>query len=366
MSFSSNPGWRHVVLPLFLACLPWPASGLAQGRARPPVEVVVAKVETRTLAASRWVPATVIARRKARIAAEQPGRLLEVAEVGRHLKGQTPLFRIDDFELRQERNVARADIARAEARIHYLDKETDRLRSLARTNNAAQTQFEKTTSERDAARADLVAARARLRQVEERLRRLAPRAPYPAVVLERLRQPGEWVSKGDAIVAIADDRDLEIEATAAVTWLPFVRADQELVIERRGRSAYRPAGQARIRAVVTAADTTTHRFTLRLEPPRDGDWAIGQAIRVAIPTSDGRAVLSVPRDALVLRPQGAAVFRVGKDDRAERIPVEIGIGAGPYIEVRGALAAGDRVIVRGAERLRPGQRVHATGIPAAS
>ncbi len=350
--------------PAALVCLFSSTGGLAQDR--PPIQVVVAPVEARPLAASRWVPATVIARHRARIAAEQPGRLLEVAEVGQRLTAQSTLFRIDDFELRQERAVALADSAREQARIRYLDKETGRLRSLARTNNAAQTQLEKTASDRDVARADLAAAQARLRQIDERLRRLAPAPPYPSVVLERLKQAGEWVAAGDEVVAIANDRDLEIEATASVTTMPFVRIGQDLPIERRGRSAYQPAGAARVRAIVTAADTTTHRFTLRLEPPRDGDWTIGQALRVAIPASTGQAVLSVPRDALVLRPQGAAVFRVGKDGKAERIPVETGIAAGPYIEVRGALAAGDRVIVRGGERLRPGQRVHVSGTAGAS
>ena len=37
----------------------------------------------------------------------------------------------------------------------------------------------------------------------------------------------------------------------------------------------------------------------------------------------------------------------------------MGKGVGGWIEVRGGLRAGDRVVTRGNERLRPGQKVEA-------
>jgi multidrug efflux pump subunit AcrA (membrane-fusion protein) len=48
---------------------------------------------------------------------------------------------------------------------------------------------------------------------------------------------------------------------------------------------------------------------------------------------------------------------VGKGDLAERIAVRVGSGDSERVEITGSLAAGDRVIVRGGERLRPGQPV---------
>jgi len=43
--------------------------------------------------------------------------------------------------------------------------------------------------------------------------------------------------------------------------------------------------------------------------------------------------------------------------KVERVPVSTGIGNGGLIEVKGKVTAGDRVIVRGGERLQPGQSV---------
>ena len=50
------------------------------------------------------------------------------------------------------------------------------------------------------------------------------------------------------------------------------------------------------------------------------------------------------------------MYRIGEDGTAERVPVTTGIAQGTLIEVDG-ISPGDRVVVRGGERLRPGQAV---------
>ena len=65
----------------------------------------------------------------------------------------------------------------------------------------------------------------------------------------------------------------------------------------------------------------------------------------------------MPRDALVLRGSETFVFRVGADRKAERVAVETGRSSGALVEVLGGIAIGDTLVVRGAERLAPGQAV---------
>jgi multidrug efflux pump subunit AcrA (membrane-fusion protein) len=86
-------------------------------------------------------------------------------------------------------------------------------------------------------------------------------------------------------------------------------------------------------------------------------WIVGESVRVPMPTSAAREVLAVPRDALVLRREGASVFRVNDDMTAEKISVITGLGAGSLIEVIGELDAGDTIVIRGAERLSTGSPV---------
>jgi multidrug efflux pump subunit AcrA (membrane-fusion protein) len=89
----------------------------------------------------------------------------------------------------------------------------------------------------------------------------------------------------------------------------------------------------------------------------DADWVIGSAVRVALPDGQALPVVAVPRDALILRQAATYLFRVGDDSTVEQIMVTTGVGEGELIEVRGAIRPGDRVVVRGGERLQAGQSV---------
>ena len=55
--------------------------------------------------------------------------------------------------------------------------------------------------------------------------------------------------------------------------------------------------------------------------------------------------------------KGISVFVVGEDQKARQVMITLGIGTGDQIEVSGDLGDGDTVIIRGNERLRPGQSV---------
>jgi multidrug efflux pump subunit AcrA (membrane-fusion protein) len=76
-----------------------------------------------------------------------------------------------------------------------------------------------------------------------------------------------------------------------------------------------------------------------------------------MPTAAAREVMSVPRDALVLRREGAFVYRIKEDMTAEQVRVVTGLGAGSFIEVIGDVKSGDLVVIRGAERLSTGMTV---------
>jgi multidrug efflux pump subunit AcrA (membrane-fusion protein) len=70
-----------------------------------------------------------------------------------------------------------------------------------------------------------------------------------------------------------------------------------------------------------------------------------------------RSVVTVPRDAVILRQGESYVMRVLPDNTAERVAVTIGAGRENHVQIDNSLRAGDRVISRGGERLEPGQSV---------
>lgn len=317
----------------------------------PPAMVKVAPVSIQALAPVTQVPGSVASRHDARLAAEVQGRLVTVADVGTRVSEGETLAEIEDTFLRLRRDELQAEVSRAQARLNFLEAEEQRFSSLAESNLAAATQLEQTRADRDVARGDLRVARSRLAQNEDQLSRTAIRAPFDGVVVERLMTRGERVDDGQNVVRLVDQDHLEIIARAPLDYYPYVREGLELDV----RSSI-GASRAKVRTVVALGDQNTHQFELRLDlEPRQ--YPIGQTVRVSVPMAEVREVLAVPRDALVLRPEGVTVFIIDANEQAQQVSVVTGIGAGEQIEVSGAISEGDRVVIRGNERLQPGQSV---------
>ena len=334
---------RTLVLLLF--CL---FAGTVAAAGKP---VAVAVAQQRELAPLNWYSGTVISRRTVQLSAEVEGRLLSVAEAGARVGSGDTVAIIDDTLLQQELLERRADIARTRARLDFLEKEARRLQRLARQNNAAQSQLEQVISDRAGAQAELTAARARERMTLERLQRTTLRAPFDGVIRLRLLRAGEWVDSGEAVVEIVDVRRLEVQGWVARQALSHLRPGAGV----RLQSAMQQF-KGEVRALVPVADPESRLYELRVSLP-PGEWMAGDSVRIAVPAAQPRRVLAVPRDALVIRRGAIYVYRVTQDNVAERVEVRTGIADDAYIEVQGRLEAGDRVVIRGGERLRDGQTV---------
>ena len=316
-----------------------------------PATVRVAEASIKEIAPVTLVPGTVVSRNDARLAAEVEGRLTSVADVGTPVTRGEAVATIEDTVLRLRNEEVKAELTRAEARLRFLEGEEARFAQLAESNLAAVTQFEQTRSDRDVARSELEIARVRLRQNEDSLARTRIVALWDGMVVERLMMPGERVVVGSAVVRLVDQQNLEVIARAPLEYFGYVERGMNLELRVMDR-----VESGTVRTVVAVGDRNTHQFELRLDLEAT-PFPVGQTLRVAVPMAETRQVLTVPRDALVLRAEGISVFVVNGDNTANQVAVTPGIGQGQDIEVSGDLEPGDRVVVRGNERLQPGQEV---------
>lgn len=324
--------------------LAWPQMG-------GPALVKTAEAVVKDIAPVTRVAGTVVSRNDARLSAEVTGRLTSVADVGTEVKAGEPVARIEDTALRLRNAELAAQVTRAEARLRFLEGEEQRFSQLAADNLAAVTQLELTRSDRDVARGDLDIAKARLEQNRDQLIRTEILAPYSGIVVERLMTPGERVEEGGEVVRLVDQQHLEVIARAPLDYFSFIQPGQSVAL-----SAGNVQSMGVVRRVIAVGDENTHQFELRID--LDGRlFPVGQTLRVAIPTSASREVLTVPRDALVLRPEGQSIFVVDANNQAQQVAVTVGVGQGGDVEVLGDISPGDTVVIRGNERLQPGQDV---------
>ena len=298
------------------------------------------------------VPGTVIGRDDSRLAAEVEGLLEYVAEVGDEVRAGDEVARIEDTVFQIALSEAKASLEPIEARLGYYDSETERLERLTHDNNVARSQYEQIRSNRGEQAGLLATARLRVRLAADRLARTRITAPFAGVVTERFLTRGERVEGGQQILRMVDTANLEVQVRIPLDMTAHTEIGTEVVVKAGEETAL-----TKVRARVPVGDDRSRLFELRLALNPDSRWLAGQAVRVAIPVSEKRLAIAVPRDALVIRQQGTSVFKIGANGQAEAVAVQVGVAEGSMVEVIGGIAPGDRVVIRGNERLQPGQQV---------
>jgi len=120
-----------------------------------------------------------------------------------------------------------------------------------------------------------------------------------------------------------------------------------------------------VRALIPDENPRTRTRPVRFVP-NFGDLAkplaINQSVTVHVPIGASRTVTTVSKDAIVQRGGKDMVFVV-RDGTGQPQPVTLGESVGSRFVVTSGVKAGDRVVVRGNENLRPGQRLRISGSP---
>lgn len=325
----------------------------------PPAAVIVDEARQTMLAPSVDVPGTVISRYDARLASELNAKLEWIAEVGTEVsKGET-VARLEVITFRLFEMEAESRVDREKARVAFLKSEKGRLERLAENNLSAKSQLDQTVQDLAIAQSDQRIAEAQLGQAKVAMYVTEIRAPFDGIVTERLRNIGERLNVADEVIRLVDPGSLEIVARAPLNSVNFIDDDDVLELHNDFRD-----GEATVRTIVPFGNPQSHMFEVRLDADPEV-WTVGESVRLSMPTAAAREVLAVPRDALILRREGASVFVVKDDLTVEQVSVITGLGAGSHIEVMGSLKAGDQVVVRGAERLATGMTVTVTAAASA-
>ena len=328
------------------------AGALAQ---QPPAPVVqVAEVSRTELAPTVAVPGTVYSRNEAQITAGVAGTLTWVAEPGTVVEAGEPVARIDRAALLLQRAEQEALLERAEINIRQLSSQLRRQRQLQAEHLVSEFELEQTEAGRDLAVNEAKITKVRIRQIDDQIRRADVLAPFPGIVISRVRRAGEDVSRGEVLGQLTDVRSLEVRAFVPLKHLSRTDVGQALSVFD---SEARHTGS--IRALVPTGDVRSQTFEALIDLPVDAtqSWTVGQLVSVGIPIRGRSETLAVPRDALVLRANGSFVFRINERNEAEQVEVSLGDSSGELIAVSGDLAEGDRVAVRGAENLTEGANV---------
>jgi RND family efflux transporter MFP subunit len=198
--------------------------------------------------------------------------------------------------------------------------------------------------------------RANLKIAQDDLKHGKVMAPYTGVVSRRHTEVGAYVNVGEAVVSLVNETDLEIEADVPYNRIAGLQPGTIVTITLADRSSH----NAVVRATGAEENAMTRTRLVRFTPDIAGATvpnAVGESLSVMLPLGAPREVVTVHKDAILKRQGLSLVYVMDAESKAQIRPVELGEAVGPRFVVLGGVEPGEIVVIRGNERLRPGQDI---------
>ena len=245
----------------------------------------------------------------------------------------------------------RAEVAGlSEAAAGYRESQAlfERQQSLAKRQLIAASQLDIQRAARDS-------AKGRLDQLRAQLSDRVITAPFDGVLGLRQVSPGSLVTPGAVITTLDDVSMINLDFTVPERQLSSLSVGQAIVATSDAFAGEEFTGA--ITSVGSRVDPTTRSLAARATfDNASRKLRAGMLLRVSL-QQPSRNVLQVPELSLQQLGRQAFVFRVGAGDKVDQVPVRIGSRRPGWVEIVDGVKAGDRIVVEGIVKLKPGATV---------
>ncbi len=335
------------------------------GAAPPPPEVEVVTIAAGNATLTRELPGRLQAVRTAQVRARVEGIVEKrLFAEGSDVQAGTPLFQLDA-------RTYRAAAAASEADLQVAKQTVERYRPLLDMKAVSRQEFDLAEAKQKQAEAALAKARLDLEN-----------ATVPAPISGRIGRAqvteGALVGKGDATLLATIEQLDPIYANFTQSNADLLRLQQAVKSGRLKR-----AGGAKVELLLEdgsvygvpgrltfsdlAVDPNTGAVQLRAEFPNPRRELLpGTFVRIRFPEAEIDAAIKVPQRAVIMGAQGQSVMTVDAEGKVASRPVKLGGMAGSDWIVAEGLTGGDKVIINGLQKARPGSPVKAVAIDVGS
>ncbi len=344
--------------------------------APPPPEVTAERAQAGPVPLALMYSGRAVGSREVEVRARVSGILLERSyEEGSAVRQGEVLFRIDPEPFRVRVAQARAELEVERARLAEARRDRDRVRTLVDRQLVSQRQWDEAVSRYEVAVASMAAAEARVRAAELDLGYTEVRAPISGLTSREARSEGSLVTAGEEsslLTRIVQSDPIYAEFAVPESEAALLRArlaaGAEVPVRLAGEGAAEGAGVARLTFVDNAVGlgSGTVRARAVMANP-DGRFVPGQFLRIRVEGITLPGGVSVPERAVMSGAQGRFVWVLDEQDVAAMRPVQIAAVVSDRAVLSGGLEPGERVVVEGVLKVRPGAPVRiAPAGPAAS
>ncbi len=354
-------------LPLSILCFFLPSCGKeapAKAPELPPAQVTFVPAVSETVTITKQLPGRIDAVRVAEIRARVAGILVKrTFDEGAEVHAGDILCQIDPAPLRAANDSSVANLARAEANAKQAQNQLNRFRELVAVRAVSRQEADNSESAMAIAEAEVLAAKAALTTSELNLGYATVTAPISGRIGKAVVTEGALVGQGEATL-MATIQQLDpiyfdfTQSSSDVIALKNANTNQgEVILVLEDGREY--ASPGRMLFSEASVDQTTGMVSLRAEFPNPKrDLLPGMFARARVVQAVKQNAVTIPQRAVSRAAGGkGSVMIVDDSNHAQLRIIETGEASGDKWIVTAGLQAGERVIMEGHLKARPGSPV---------
>jgi membrane fusion protein (multidrug efflux system) len=344
------------------------ASASPHQAAPPEVGVVVVKPQEVTLTTE--LPGRTSAHLVAEVRPQVGGIIQKRLFIeGADVKAGQVLYQIDPATYKAAYDSARAALARSQANLTPARLKEERFRDLVKIKAVSQQDYDDASAALKLAEADLASSKAALETARINLAYTRVTAPISGRIGRSSVTDGALVtaSQSAPLATIQQLSSMYVDVTqSSANMLRLKRSLASGLLKSSG------AGQARVRLILedgspyplpgtlkfseVTVDQSTGSITLRAVFPNPEQTLLpGMFVRAVVEEGDNPQAILVPQRGVTRNPQGdAMVLVVGAGEKVEPRIIKVARTVGDNWLVSEGLKSGDRVILEGVQRAKPG------------
>lgn len=342
--------------------------------ARPPAQVGFTTVKAESVDLTARLPGRVVAFRMAEVRPQVDGIVTKrLFEEGSAVEAGQPLYQIDDAAYEAQVKMAEAELARASATLNSTRTKLRRYESLVKTNAVSRQAYDDVVAEEQENRASVAAAQASVDAARISLGYTQVLAPIAGQIGRSSITEGALVTAGQAqaLATITQLDPINVDFTQSSASLLRLRQMFRTGERTLGSKAELPVTlildavdleygqQGTMQFSEVTVDETTGSVRLRaVFPNPDRELLPGMFVHGLVNQGVVDRGFLVPQASVSFTPMGDPyVYVIGEDDTVTQAKVHIVDAAGKDWLIDQGLNDGQRVVVDGLQRIRPGAKV---------
>lgn len=309
----------------------------------PAMQVVAVEAKAQPVTESLSLVGSIAANEMVEIKSETDGIVQEILfEEGKKVEKGQLLIRLDETKLG-------AALAEAESSFKLSQANFERARQLLKDSLISKQEFDQAAATFDFNQASLELKKRQLKDARIN-------APFTGTAGARNISPGQVITKETVLTWLVDLDTVKVEVNVPERYLQQLKVGQPLEFSVAAFPGEKFKGE--VYFVSPQINETLRTALVKAKIPNaDHKLRGGMFASLELSLQVRKSAIVIPEPAIISNGDNFSVFVVGSDDKAQIRPVQVGIRLAGQAEVIKGLAAGERVVVEGVQKIGPGSPV---------